>query len=72
MKAADKFSALIKCLEEKAAGNQEFHTAEYTTREAIEKMSRELPEVKDFLIEFLPSYGSTLDELISVQRREMT
>ena len=64
VKAADKFSALIKCMEEKDAGNLEFRTAELSTRESIEKMSRELPEVRDFLIEFLPSYGNTLDELI--------
>ena len=64
VKAADKFSALIKCMEEKEAGNLEFRTAELSTRESIEKMSRELPEVRDFLIEFLPSYGNTLDELI--------
>ncbi len=64
VKAADKFSALIKCMEEKEAGNLEFRTAELTTRESIEKMGRELPEVKDFMIEFLPSYGNTLDELI--------
>ena len=68
VKAADKFSALIKCMEEKEAGNLEFRTAEQSTREAIEKMSRELPEVRDFMIEFLPSYGNTLDELIGKDR----
>ncbi len=68
VKAADKFSALIKCMEEKEAGNLEFRTAEQSTRESIEKMSRELPEVRDFLIEFLPSYGNTLDELIGKDR----
>ena len=67
VKAADKFSALIKCMEEKEAGNLEFRTADLTTRESIEKMSRELPEVRDFLIDFLPSYGNTLDELIGRQ-----
>jgi 5'-deoxynucleotidase len=54
-------------MEEKEAGNLEFRTAELTTRESIEKMSRELPEVRDFLIDFLPSYGNTLDELIGRQ-----
>ena len=68
VKAADKFSALIKCMEEKEAGNLEFRTAEQSTRESIEEMSRELPEVRDFLIEFLPSYGNTLDELIGKDR----
>lgn len=67
VKAADKFSALIKCMEEKDAGNLEFRTAENATRESIERMSRELPEVKDFLIDFLPSYGNTLDELVKAR-----
>ncbi|MCR5674805.1 MAG: 5'-deoxynucleotidase [Lachnospiraceae bacterium] len=67
VKAADKFSALIKCMEEREAGNLEFRTAELSTRESIEKMSRDLPEVRDFMIDFLPSYGNTLDELIGAQ-----
>ena len=64
VKAADKISALIKCIEEAQAGNAEFKTAEVTTRERVEEMRAELPEVGDFLDEFLPPYGSTLDELL--------
>ena len=64
VKAADKLSALIKCIEEDKSGNNEFKTAEQTTREAIEKLMEKLPEVKDFVNEFLPSYGKTLDELL--------
>ncbi len=64
VKAADKLSALIKCIEEKNAGNSEFRTAEVTTRRAIDNMSKEMPEVRDFVEEFLPPYGSTLDELM--------
>lgn len=64
VKAADKLSALIKCIEEDKSGNNEFKTAEQTTREAIEKLMETLPEVKDFVNEFLPSYGKTLDELL--------
>lgn len=64
VKAADKLSALIKCLEEAQAGNAEFRTAEASTRTAVEQMACELPEVADFLEEFLPAYGSTLDELL--------
>ncbi len=63
VKAADKLSALIKCMEEKNSGNQEFRSAEAGTRAAIEKAAEELPEVGDFLRDFLPAYGQTLDEL---------
>ena len=61
VKAADKLSALIKCLEELRSGNQEFATA----RETIEKGLREMdmPEVDLFMEEFLPAYNLTLDEL---------
>jgi 5'-deoxynucleotidase len=64
VKAADKLSALIKCIEEERAGNTEFRTAARTTRESIEEISAELPEVPVFVQEFLPSYGETLDELL--------
>jgi len=63
VKAADKISALIKCIEEERSGNQEFHTAKTSTEKALAEMAEELPEVKDFLNDFLPSYGKTLDEL---------
>ena len=64
VKAADKISALIKCIDEAHAGNEEFRTAERSTRERVEEMREELPEVGDFVDEFLPPYGSTLDELL--------
>lgn len=64
VKAADKISALIKCIDEAQAGNAEFRTAEATTRASVEDLSGQLPEVHDFVSEFLPSYGSTLDELL--------
>ena len=64
VKAADKLSALIKCLEERAAGNTEFATAEAATRARLDEMAAGLPEVADFMGEFLPSYGSTLDQLL--------
>lgn len=60
VKAADKLSALIKCIEERKSGNTDFLEAERQTREALEKM--ELEEVRAFLEEFLPAYGLTLDE----------
>ena len=61
VKAADKLSALIKCIEEKNSGNHEFASALESTRSTLEAM--DLPEVDDFLNEFLPAYELTLDEL---------
>ena len=64
VKAADKLSALIKCIEEQNAGNGEFRTAMQTIQASVQDMCTELPEVADFVRDFLPPYGSTLDELI--------
>ncbi len=61
VKAADKISALIKCLEEKKAGNSEFIKAGEGIEESIRKMG--LPEAEVFIEEFLPAYEMTLDEL---------
>lgn len=64
VKAADRLSALIKCLEEQSCGNSEFVTAEEATREKLRRMRQELPEVDEFMDEFLPPYGRTLDQLL--------
>ena len=64
VKAADKISALIKCMDESRAGNTEFASAERTCRASVDEMAAELPEVADFVREFLPSFGATLDELL--------
>ena len=61
VKAADKLSALIKCIEEEKMGNREFSKAKQSLLEKIEEMK--LPEVQVFLDEFLESYYLTLDEL---------
>ena len=58
--AADKISAMIKCVEEKRMGNMEFSRAESTLRKAISELH--LPEVDCFMEEFLPSFSLTLDE----------
>ena len=60
VKAADKLSALIKCIEELKMGNEEFKTAKQSITKALENM--ELDEVKIFMDEFLPAYSLTLDE----------
>ena len=64
VKAADKLSALIKCMEETGAGNGEFRTAQISTQKAVEEMAAQMPEVRTFVEEFLPPYGNTLDELL--------
>ncbi len=63
VKAADKISALIKCVEERKTGNSDFCKAEATIREAISNMEERLPEVKYFMDNFMPAYTDTLDEL---------
>lgn len=60
VKAADKISAYIKCIEELKMGNSEFSVAEKTILENIEKM--DLPEVKVFMQDLIPSFKLSLDE----------
>lgn len=61
VKAADKISALIKCVEEEKAGNAEFSKAKEATLEAIKQLN--LPEADYFVETFMPSFALTLDEL---------
>ena len=61
VKAADKLSAYIKCVEELKAGNMEFREAAAQTRRALE--GYHLPEVNYFLETFMDSFSLTLDEL---------
>lgn len=61
VKAADKLSALIKCIEERKAGNTEFLSAEKSISSILASM--QLEEVDIFMKDFLPSYNWTLDEL---------
>lgn len=60
VKAADKFSALIKCIDEIRMGNDEFAKA----KESIEKIIHDMnmPEAEVFEKEFLPSFYLPLDE----------
>ena len=61
VKAADKLSALIKCIEEEKTGNTDFRSAKETITVALHDM--QLVEVLYFMRDFLPAYGKTLDEL---------
>lgn len=61
VKAADRLSAYIKCVEEIKAGNNEFKKAGESILESINAI--EMPEVKCFQEHFLPGYFLSLDEL---------
>lgn len=61
VKAADKLSAYIKCIEERKAGNAEFREAEKATKKAVEKLN--CPEAAVFIEDFLPAYELPLDKL---------
>ena len=61
VKAADKLSAYIKCIEELKAGNTEFESAARQTRAAMESM--QLPCLDWFLAHCLDSFRLNLDEL---------
>lgn len=61
VKAADRLSALIKCMEEEKAGNREFAGARAGVHARLTEM--QLPEADIFMQEFLPAYELTLDDL---------
>lgn len=61
VKAADKLSALVKCMEERKAGNREFLSAESSCRRALEEMH--LAEADWFMEHCLPAFELNLDEL---------
>ena len=61
VKAADKLSAYIKCVEELKAGNNEFRLAKEQTYAAL--TDNPLPALQYFIDHFLPSFELTLDEL---------
>lgn len=62
VKAADKLSAYVKCLEELAAGNREFVKAKDSIGKELEKY-RQMPEVAWFMDNCLEGFSRTLDEL---------
>ena len=65
VKAADKLSAYVKCIEERKAGNNEFLSAEKQSRRTLEESG--LPEVVYFLEHFIPAFEKDLDELGTIE-----
>ena len=61
VKAADKLSAYIKCIEEQKAGNTEFDSAAQQTMAAMKAM--ELPELDWFIDNCLEAFSLNLDQL---------
>ncbi len=61
VKAADKLSAYIKCVEERKMGNEDFSKAEKTLYQYVKDMNME--ELDYFIEHFLPAYHMTLDEI---------
>lgn len=66
VKAADKLSAYIKCIEERRAGNDEFLSAEKQIRSVLE--GYDMPEVAYFMEHFIPGFELTLDELGTIEQ----
>lgn len=60
VKAADKLSALIKCIEELSQGNREFASARRSTEQSIREMG--LPAADEFLEKYIPAYELPLDD----------
>jgi len=61
VKAADRISAYLKCLEEEQSGNSEFRKAGESILEDINSLN--LTEVKAFMQDFVPSFRLSLDEM---------
>ena len=61
VKAADRLSAYVKCLEELRAGNGEFEKAKKSIEDDLH--GRNMPEVEYFFERFITSFSLTLDEL---------
>lgn len=61
VKAADRLSAYVKCIEEEKAGNREFASAKSAVYAKLTEM--DIPEVRVFIRDFVEAYKKTLDEL---------
>jgi 5'-deoxynucleotidase len=60
IKAADRISALIKCIEETEMGNKEFKEAKRSIEKSVKDLK--MPEADIFLDEFIDGFSLTLDE----------
>lgn len=63
VKAADRLSAYIKCIDEAKAGNSEFRQASQTVRASLDDLAAVMPEVRYFMDNFLPPFQLSLDEM---------
>ena len=61
VKAADKLSAYIKCVEEQKAGNTEFDSAADATMQILRKL--DMPELSWFIDNCLEPFRLNLDQL---------
>lgn len=61
VKAADRISAYLKCLEEEKMGNRDFTQAKTTIQASLAQSS--LPEVQEFMSQFVPSFSLSPDDL---------
>ena len=61
VKAADKLSAYIKCIEEQKAGNTEFDFAAKQSMEAM--LAMDMPELQWFIDECLEPFSLNIDQL---------
>ena len=61
VKAADRLSAYIKCLEELRSGNHEFVRAKKEIEQSLKDLH--FPAVDYFFEHFIPAFSLTLDEL---------
>lgn len=61
LKAADRLSAIIKCIEEGQGGNREFEAAREQQMAALHAL--DCPEAEYFIEHMLPCYAQNLDEL---------
>ena len=62
VKAADKISALLKCMLEERSGNKEFQKAKEATEKSLHEMN--CREAELFISEFIESYGMVLDNVL--------
>ena len=61
VKSADRISAYLKCIEEEKMGNRDFEQARATILQSL--ALNPLPEVQDFMRDFVPSFSLSMDEL---------